>query len=351
MNTYFQKYAKTDLSALVRFRKGETKFGELVSVPGDESISYFLESTSATYIVLGVAEDIGVLANHGIAGTAETWKRFLNFFLNIQANNFTKANSVAVIGHFSFDSLRQEIDEKHATEDERISEYRRSIEVIDDVVSELIHMIVSHKKIPIVIGGGHNNAYPILKGTASALALAKSSNHEGINCINLDAHTDYRNAEGRHSGNGFRYAKMNGYLNKYFVVGIHENYLPDHIIKELADEVDIRMVAYEDIFVRETTTWFHALKDAAKFTGNFVTGIELDLDSISNVASSATTPCGVTPREALQYINYVASHCDVGYLHICEGIASEANEVAKLITYLVTQFVKSNYTSQISGQA
>ncbi len=33
-----------------------------------------------------------------------------------------------------------------------------------------------------------------------------------INSINLDAHSDFRPAEGRHSGNGFRYAEEDGYL-------------------------------------------------------------------------------------------------------------------------------------------
>lgn len=59
---------------------------------------------------------------------------------------------------------------------------------------------------PIAIGGGHNNAYPMLKG----YSLAKK---EKINAINCDPHADFRALEGRHSGNGFSYAVNDGYLD------------------------------------------------------------------------------------------------------------------------------------------
>ena len=84
-------------------------------------------------------------------------------------------------------------------------------------MTNLIFKIVSAGKTPIVIGGGHNNAYGNIKGTSLAL-------NKPINVINFDAHTDFRALEGRHSGNGFSYAFQEGFLNNYFIFGIHENY-------------------------------------------------------------------------------------------------------------------------------
>jgi formiminoglutamase len=46
---------------------------------------------------------------------------------------------------------------------------------------------------------------------------------ENVNAINFDAHSD-RILEGRHSGNGFSYAYEEGFLKKYFIFGLHENY-------------------------------------------------------------------------------------------------------------------------------
>ena len=78
----------------------------------------------------------------------------------------------------------------------------------EKIVEEIVKPYVIKGYIPIVIGGGHNNAYGNIKG--SALAHGKP-----VNAINFDAHSDFRILEGRHSGNGFRYAKSENYLHKY----------------------------------------------------------------------------------------------------------------------------------------
>jgi formiminoglutamase len=341
MNAYFQKYKQSDIDSVVRLRNGETKLGELVAIPTEESLTVFLKNTRASFIIVGIAEDIGVLANYGTAGTATAWNQFLSSFLNIQANQFTKGEAIAVIGNFSFDRLKEQIQVKSNMQRLDITEYREAVALIDEAVYQLVRLIVSHEKIPIVVGGGHNNCYPLIKGTAVALGSIKVPGTSPINCVNLDAHMDFRVKEGRHSGNGFRYAKEEGFLNRYFAVGIHENYIIDGIAKEIAHVEDIDFVTYEEIFIREEKTWPQVLKDAVKFTRQQVTGIELDLDSIANVPSSAVSPCGFTTREAVQYVDYLAVHCKVAYLHVCEGIASDGNNVGKLISTIVSQFTKS----------
>lgn len=59
--------------------------------------------------------------------------------------------------------------------------------------------IVSAGVVPIVIGGGHNNSYGMLRGSSKGL-------NSQVNAINIDPHADFRELEGRHSGNGFSYA-------------------------------------------------------------------------------------------------------------------------------------------------
>ena len=70
MFQYFLSCKKSDIAARVRVRSGETKLGELIKVPEDTPLLSFLQETSARFVVLGVAEDIGVLANDGQAGAA-----------------------------------------------------------------------------------------------------------------------------------------------------------------------------------------------------------------------------------------------------------------------------------------
>ena len=129
---------------------------------------------------------------------------------------------------------------------------------------------------------------------------------------------------------------------KYFALGIHENYIPNGILKEVSEDADVDFITFEDIFIYQKSSWHQALEDAGKFIGvESYTGLELDLDSISHVPASAATPCGITSREALQYVAQITEHFEVAYLHICEGIASIDNPiVGKLISYLVTTFVK-----------
>ena len=118
---------------------------------------------------------------------------------------------------------------------------------------------------PIAIGGGHNNAYPLIKGSAKGLYKAGRIPLAQINCINLDAHTDFRPSEGRHSGNGFRYAEEDGYLQKYCAVGVHENYLPQNVWLDIVNNPFIDFITYEDIFLHEKKDFIQAVAHAAGF--------------------------------------------------------------------------------------
>ena len=214
-------------------------------------------------------------------------------------------------------------------------------------VEELVKIIVTGKKIPILIGGGHNNAYPAIKGAAKGLHKMDLIPLAQINCINLDAHTDYRPLEGRHSGNPFRYADEDGYLNKYCVVGIHENYLQQNVWIDIVNNPFMDCITFEDIFIHEKRSFIQAVSHATGFTEDNYTGIELDLDSIEHVLSSASTPCGLSSLHARQYLNFVAMDSKVAYLHICEGATKLSTGVTnsstgKLISYLVSDFIKAN---------
>src|SRR5688572_32380213 len=120
MFQHFLPCKKSDIAARVRVRSGETKLGELIKVPEDAPLVSFLQETTARFIVLGIAEDIGVLANGGHAGTASAWDFFLSSFVNTQANDFTKPDTIAVLGHFSFEELKQKIEKKAANPEDRV---------------------------------------------------------------------------------------------------------------------------------------------------------------------------------------------------------------------------------------
>ena len=344
--THFKVYSKQDITSVTRLRRFETKLGERVQVLIDSSeIVQSITALQSKYVVFGIPEDIGVQANYGTGGTSTAWLSFLQSFLNIQSNDFLTGEEIAVIGHFDFGDIQYLIDKNaHGTE-EKVQAYRHAVNTIDEEVESLTKAIVAAGKIPIAIGGGHNNSYPLIKGSSKGLHQLQKIALPQINCINLDAHTDFRPSEGRHSGNGFRYAEEDGFLQKYCVIGIHENYLPQNVWLDIVNNPFLDFISYEDIFIREKRNFIQSVAHGIDFTDDNFTGIELDLDCIENVLSSACSPVGIKLNHARQYISLCAAQSKPCYLHICEGAIrlsdGRTNEsTGKLISYLVTDFVK-----------
>ena len=345
--THFKFYTKQVILSHTRLRKFETKLGERISFI--DNTSNFTESLShlkAKYVVFGIPEDIGVQANIGIPGTSSAWSSFLKYFLNIQSNDFLAGDDIAVIGHFDFSELQTLIEQNAYNADEKIEAFRHAVNAVDDEVESMTKLLTAAGKVPIAIGGGHNNAYPLIKGAAKGLNGAQKLPLQQINCINLDAHADYRPIEGRHSGNAFRYADEDGFLQKYCVIGLQENYLQQNVWMDIVNNPFIDCITFEDIFIHEKRTFRQAIEHALDFTSDNFYGIELDLDSIENVLSSAKTPSGISAMDARKYVTLAASSKNAAYLHICEGAAAlgtEKNEATgKLISYLVCDFIKMN---------
>src|SRR5690606_5691938 len=248
-----------------------------------------LQSTEAQYILFGIPEDLGAKGNLGIGGTDTLWIPFLQSFLNIQSNDFLDGGEILLLGHFDFGDIQYLIDTTARNDDERIEAYRHAVVAIDEEVEQVTKMITSAGKIPIAVGGGHNNSYPLIKGSAKGWHKAGVIPPAQINCISLDAHSDYRPMEGRHSGNSFRYAEEDGYLQKYCIIGIHENYLPQNIWVDMVNNPFIDCITFEDIFISEKKSFIQAVAHATGFTEDTLTGIDIDLDSVQNTLSSAMT--------------------------------------------------------------
>lgn len=345
--SHFKFYNKQDVLSVTKIRRFETKLGERVQVVKDAgNLEASLKNSSASFVLLGIPEDIGVKANYGVGGTDTAWMPFLQSFLNIQSNDFLEGSEILLLGHFDFSDISNLIEQNAQNTEERIAAYRHAVNTMDDEVEQLIHIITQNKKIPLVIGGGHNNSYPCIKGAAKGFYKAGVIPIAQINAINLDAHADFRPMEGRHSGNGFTYAEADGYLEKYCVIGIHENYLPQNVWMDMVNNPFIDCITYEDIFVHEKRNFLQAVAHANNFTDDTLCGIEIDLDGVEHTLSSASSPVGVSGGQARQFVSLVSSGSKVAYLHICEGAAKlsdgrTSETTGKLISYLVSDFVKA----------
>jgi formiminoglutamase len=329
---HIQLLEDKNLLQLLAKRAGETKLGEAIVLTGAGGVDHALSSFKGKFVVLGIPEDIGVRANGGIGGAHTAWLPFLKSFVNIQQTVAFNGAEFLILGTYNFDDWLAEC------KDAPIDFLREYTAKIDDLVTDLIQKIVENGKIPIAIGGGHNNAYPLLKGLSTAQSAA-------VNVVNLDAHSDFRMREGRHSGNGFRYAYSDGFLKKYAILGLHEAYNSQNIVDELNANPDLLPSFFEDIFLRNKMNWQEAITQSLSFVSQAGFGVELDVDCIENVLSSAATPVGISTQQALQYLYQCGLNKNASYLHLPEGISQRADGLqnsftGKLLSYLVQGFCK-----------
>ena len=335
-------FTTNDLAKITNHRSGEIKFGEkMITVPKDTDTIAFLKTCEAKYVLFGIPEDIGIRANFGRPGAASAWDSAIKNIANIQHNRFCKGNQLIVLGQLNVSKEMKDVEHLDFNDIDDRAKLSQLVEQIDKDVSHIIFNIVKLGKTPIIIGGGHNNSYGNIKG--SALAKGKP-----VNAINFDAHSDFRILEGRHSGNGFSYAYEEGFLKKYFIFGLHENYTSKSvldIIKKIEDRV--RYNTYDSINIRKEKEFNQQMEQALEFINDDFYGIEIDLDSIPNIACSAMTLSGFSVEELRRFVSFFAKYRNATYLHICEGapdLGEDKNNhlIGKLIGYLVTDFIKSN---------
>lgn len=334
-------FNNNDLKSLLKNRPNESKFGEHIQLLSNFTTIYdALLNLDVDYVIFGIPEDVGVFANYGHRGTAMAWHATLKVLLNIQSNSFTKAEKVLILGHLDFSKEMEKLNELDTNIKKDIQKARKLTAKIDTHVTDLVYQIVKAGKKPIVIGGGHNNAYGNIKGTS----LAKQ---KAVNVVNFDAHSDFRREEGRHSGNGFSYAYAEGFLKNYFIFGLHENYTPDLIFRTLDKFKTIEYNTFESIIIRKDLKYKAELQRASDHVSAKPFGIEIDCDAIKNIPSSAMTPSGFSVKKARAFVNHFGAFENAAYLHICEAAPTPETEVivGKLITYLITDFIRASSQS------
>lgn len=339
--THLVQYTSQMRDYYVRKREGETKIGEEFQLLKEGlPLQEGLAICSARYVLLGLPEDLGVRANFGRGGAHTAWQPSLSFFANVQRNRFLDGKDILLLGHINFDDLLQKAKDLKLADKAQHQQLTDLVAEVDARVWPVIQAIVASNKIPIVIGGGHNNAYGMLRG--SSLALQKS-----INTLNIDAHTDLRKTEGRHSGNGFSYALQEGFLNNYFMHGIHQSYTPENIFAWIDGQPNIEYNLFDDIEILHPQDSWQDFLRGLNFVSTDSFGLELDMDAIQNIPASARTSSGFSANQVRQMVSEAGQQKNICYLHICEAAPTLTHKDAdvktgKLISYFIADFIKAN---------
>ncbi|MDR6301154.1 formimidoylglutamase [Mesonia maritima] len=324
----FTLYNSVLLEKHLNAREGEEKLGEKVTL-----LNSFeeLEEHEAKYVIFGIPEDIGVQGNHGKKGTEKAWESFLGTFLNVQANEYNSPENCILLGEVNCQAFTQEAEIILAQRENPLEKLGELVNKIDMIGAEVVEKIISAGKIPIIIGGGHNNAYGNIKGTSKAI-------NRHINVVNIDAHTDLRTCDYRHSGNGFSYAKQEDFLNYYSIVGLHKNYTPQYIFDLMNNDKTIDFTLFEEYLHLNPLEKLVKLKKAFDFARNHF-GLEIDCDAIQNFSSSAMGPTGFSVNDIRSFLK-LARKEDVLYLHLCEASPDKSPLIGKALSYFVSDFIR-----------
>jgi formiminoglutamase len=324
MNNFLIPYSKEYVSQFISYRKGEEKLGEAVSYGENYS-------NEIKFVLVGIPEDIGPVANYGKEGAKNAWNAFLKSFLNTQNNPFINSELIHVLGEVFTEDLYQKLNKTSS-----IEEHQKCVTELDKRVEIIITDIKKQGKTPIVIGGGHNNCYPIIKSVSKVL-------NDKLNILNIDPHADLRATEGRHSGNGFSFALEENYIAKYFILGLHEEYNSTYILNKITKNDFIDFYSYNN-YLKNKPSIKHIIQKTTEFLNTKKIGLEIDLDSIAYMPVSAKTPSGFSVDTLRKFVLELSNTYNFEYIHICEGAPLNEEQnwiVGKTISYIVHDIIKT----------
>jgi formiminoglutamase len=290
---------------------------------GEERVGdYLLKQTitGAKYVIIGIRECCGPLANNGRTGAQFAFPAFVKAFLNTQVHHGYPKNSLSILGE-----VMELENQGNKSLSDKVSE-------LDDFLVQILNEFVTPNQIPIFIGGGHNNALAIMRWTARNKKLA---------VINLDAHADLRSTEIRHSGNSFSTALAEGTLLHYSVLGLHEGYNNSFILEALKND-QIFHSYYESYLFQQRDLMEDLTNILRHFHTDTQVGLEIDMDSIAYMPSSALSPSGWTLDQVRKFTHlFVKTQKQIAYLNLTEAAPITETDiliVGKALSYLVRDF-------------
>ena len=104
-------YQESDLRTKIHMREGEQKLGEkLVVMKLGEGLENLIQyvNRGITYVLLGIPESVGPMANYGKCCTDHAWSAFLYAFLNMHSNQFLAGDNILCLGHVDTGAINTE---------------------------------------------------------------------------------------------------------------------------------------------------------------------------------------------------------------------------------------------------
>lgn len=275
-------------------------------------------------VLVGAPQHIGVERNGGRPGAAEGPTAFRKAFSKLTISAFEQQiNSGKLVVADAGD----------------IDTEGKTLEQIHDEQYDVVAEILAHGYVPIVIGGGHDTAWPTIR------ALESLARPYGV--VNIDAHADVRPLKdgGRaHSGSPF-YQMLTQQCSHLLPGGFVEFGLQTHSVA--ASHVDFVTRAGMNVWMLDEirrvgpeVAWNQALEHVTGADGVYVS---LDLDAIASAFApgvSAPAADGLFPHEVSMFLRHAAATgklraFDVVELNPSYDLDNRTAKLAATLTYEV----------------
>jgi formiminoglutamase len=250
--------------------------------------------------IIGVPTDEGVKRNGGRVGAKAGPDAIRTEFYKRTPFVIGKEKSPSMVPAFDFGNIK----------------IGKTLEETHDRLSEVVHSLSSANIIPIVLGGGHDIAYPNFAGF--------SKGKQTVGVINIDTHLDYRKPiPKRNSGTSFRQIldQHQSPLNamNFVEIGIQSfANSADHyseLIQRGATVFSLRDVRTEGI----TKTLELAYELATSSTDSLYISFDLDaMHSADAPGVNASLPTGLTAEEFLMAALFAGKRRKVKLIDIVE---------------------------------
>ncbi|MDN7124812.1 formimidoylglutamase [Pseudidiomarina terrestris] len=334
-----------DPSAWCTPRQGEVRLGQtLHALPDVADAHAYREALASAYeqgariAIIGVPESIGPRGNLGRGGAESAWPAALKGLCNLQATPFIACQELLMVGQVVCDDLQEQAAALRTNDPTQLNQLRDLCAQLDQRVMQALLPLFEADYEVILIGGGHNNAYPLLRSLSEATSTE-------VAAMNLDPHADFRSREGRHSGNGFSYACTDGFLGNYHVVGLHEGKNNAESLRQLAN-AGFTYTSVHQLYQANWTEELAALRAQAEAWCRPL-GIEVDVDALQGVPASAINFNGLTVAQGYSFVAELAAVKQTRYLHLAEAAPSlhpagrEAGDtaIAQLLSELVLAYL------------
>ncbi|MEN3038019.1 MAG: formimidoylglutamase [Candidatus Kryptonium sp.] len=246
--------------------------------------------------ILGVPQDEGVRRNSGRPGASKAPDEFRKYFYRLTPFNFKFRKQITELKIFDLGNLKTD----------------GTLEDIHERLSFVVEELIKNKITPIIIGGGHDIAFPNYIGFARNYMINKKA------VINIDTHLDVRKAESRNSGTPFRQILESEFKpDKLFEIGI-QDFANSIYHFNYALENGVRIFTLQDVREKSLDFILNILKN--ELNGYFV-HLSFDMDAVRNSDApgvSATYPDGLTAEEVLKIALYCGLNLNVKVLDIAE---------------------------------